>query len=116
MKHRPTRKRLACSARTYKDLAASATTTALREQFLKRAADTYGEAYQATGGYWTGINAATMNLLIGEEACAREIASKVRDQCLKEAILEAKGCGHKARSVERVVQQLHVLPRPLLKS
>ena len=70
--------------RTYKDLAASATTTAQREQFLKRAAETYDEAYQATGGYWTGINAATMNLLIGEEACAREIASKVRDQCLKE--------------------------------
>ncbi|MEY2541195.1 MAG: hypothetical protein QOI22_797, partial [Verrucomicrobiota bacterium] len=71
-------------ARTYKDLAATATSTEQREGLLKRAAEIYGEAYQATGGYWTGINAATMNLLVGEKERACEIASKVRDQCLKE--------------------------------
>ena len=70
--------------RTYKDLAGTAAGPAQREQFLKRAAETYTEAYQATGGYWTGINAATMNLLIGQKERACEIASKVRDQCLKE--------------------------------
>jgi class 3 adenylate cyclase len=70
--------------RTYKDLASTAATREQRQQLLKRAAETYGEAYRATGGYWTGINAATMNLLIGEKDHACAIASKVRDQCLKE--------------------------------
>ena len=70
--------------RTYKDLAGTAAKPAQREEFLKHAAETYTEAYQATGGYWTGINAATMNLLIGQKDRACEIASKVRDQCLKE--------------------------------
>src|SRR5207244_544401 len=70
--------------RTYKDLAAAAATRDQREAFLRRAAETYGEAYRATGGYWTGINAATMHLLIGEKERSCEIASKVREQCLKE--------------------------------
>ena len=37
-----------------------------------------------SGGYWTGINAATTNLLIGEEQLACQLAGKVREQCLKE--------------------------------
>ncbi|HWY50214.1 MAG TPA: TRAFs-binding domain-containing protein [Chthoniobacterales bacterium] len=70
--------------RTYKDLAAGAASTAQREQFLKRAAEIYTQAYQTTGGYWTGINAATMSLVCGETDRARELAQKVREQCLKE--------------------------------
>lgn len=70
--------------RTYKDLATNASTPAQRKEFLQRAAEIYGEAYQTTGGYWTGINAATMNLLIGEKERACELANKVRAQCLKE--------------------------------
>ena len=70
--------------RTYKDLAATATTPAQRTHYLKRAAKTYGEAYRTSGGYWSGINAATMSLLIGEKERACELASKVREQCLKE--------------------------------
>lgn len=70
--------------RTYKDLAATAASVKERGQFLKRAAETYAQAYQITGGYWSGINAATMNLLIGKTGQARELARKVRDQCLKE--------------------------------
>ena len=70
--------------RTYKDLAAGAASTAQREQFLKRAAEIYAQAYKATGGYWTGINAATMSLVCGETDRARELARKVREQCLKE--------------------------------
>ena len=70
--------------RTYKDLAATAATGKQRKEFLKRAAKTYGEAYQTSGGYWSGINAATMTLLIGESHRAREIATKVRNQCLNE--------------------------------
>jgi class 3 adenylate cyclase/tetratricopeptide (TPR) repeat protein len=70
--------------RTYKDLAATAATRKQRSEFLRRAAETYTQAYEATGGYWTGINAATMNLLIGETELAQELARKVRSECLEE--------------------------------
>jgi hypothetical protein len=70
--------------RTYKDLAANAATKVERKKFLRRAAETYAQAYQTSGGYWSGINAATMNLLIGEKKRACEIAKMVRAQCLKE--------------------------------
>lgn len=76
--------------RTYKDLAATAATKKQRNEFLKRAAETYTQAYKATGGYWTGINAATMNLLIGKTGRAQELARKVRDECLEE-IAERSG-------------------------
>jgi class 3 adenylate cyclase len=70
--------------RTYKDLAAQAPTDRERTEFLQHAADTYSQAYGKTGGYWTGINAATMNLMIGEAGRAREIAARVGQQCLRE--------------------------------
>jgi class 3 adenylate cyclase len=70
--------------RTYKDLAKTAPSPGARAQYLKRAAEIYGEAYRTSGGYWSGINAATMNLLIGENDRACEIAGRVREQCLKE--------------------------------
>jgi class 3 adenylate cyclase len=69
--------------RTYKDLAARSEPSE-RKKLLGRSAEIYGEAYQKSGGYWSGINAATMNLLIGEEGRACELAHKVRDQCLAE--------------------------------
>ena len=69
--------------RTYKDLAARAKMPE-RADLLKQAAEIYGEAYQVSGGYWTGINAATMNLLIGEEGRACQLAQDVRRQCLAE--------------------------------
>ena len=68
--------------RTYKDLAAAAGNSGARANFLKRAAETYAHAYEKTGGYWTGINAATMALLGHEVEHARKIASRVRDECL----------------------------------
>jgi class 3 adenylate cyclase len=70
--------------RTYKDLAASAGSKSRRNEFLKRAAKIYAEAYRKSGGYWTGINAATTSLLIGDKKHACELAKKVREQCLKE--------------------------------
>jgi class 3 adenylate cyclase len=70
--------------RTYKDLAAHAASAKERGQFLKRAAETYAQGYQVTGGYWSGINAATMNLLIGKTERAQELARKVRGECSKE--------------------------------
>ena len=70
--------------RTYKDLAAQARSPSQRASLLKRATGIYAQAYEATGGYWTGINAATMSLLCDEIDRARELARKVRDECLKE--------------------------------
>ena len=69
--------------RTYKDLAAAAGSSDARTDFLKRAASTYARAYEKTGGYWTGINAATMALLSDEVEHAGKIASRVREECLK---------------------------------
>lgn len=69
--------------RTFKDLATAARTDDDRMKFLRRAAEIYVEAYRLTGGYWTGINAATMALLTDGTDRARELAGKVRDQCLK---------------------------------
>jgi class 3 adenylate cyclase len=80
----PAEETLGMLGRTYKDLAATAATAKQRKEFLKRAAKIYGEAYQTSSGYWSGINAATMTLLIGDSDRAREIATKVREQCLKE--------------------------------
>ncbi|MEY2540070.1 MAG: hypothetical protein QOG67_3810 [Verrucomicrobiota bacterium] len=69
--------------RTYKDLALNAGSPT-RELLLRHAAGIYEEAYGLSGGYWTGINAATMHLLIGEKERACQIANKVREECLKE--------------------------------
>jgi class 3 adenylate cyclase len=70
--------------RTYKDLAAIVGSKSQRTQYLKRSAKIYEEAYQRSGGYWSGINAATMSLLIGKRDRACQLASRVREQCLKE--------------------------------
>jgi class 3 adenylate cyclase len=70
--------------RTYKDLAGRAPKSSDRHELLRRAAEIYGEAYEKSGGYYTGINAATMNLLIGDEGRACELAQRVREQCLIE--------------------------------
>src|SRR5438552_2694294 len=80
----PAEETLGMLGRTYKDLAATAATVQQRREFLKSAAKIYGEAYQTSGGYWSGINAATMTLLMGKNDRARQIATKVREQCLKE--------------------------------
>src|SRR5437588_4420431 len=83
---KPAEETLGMLGRTYKDLAIAAPTADQRAQFLKRAAETYAEAYRISGGYWSGINAATMNLLVGETERASDLAQKVRAQCLKEVV------------------------------
>ena len=80
----PAEETLGMLGRTYKDLAATAGSEPQRKEYLKRAAEIYAEAYRTSGGYWSGINAATMNLLTGEKERACAIAGKVREQCLKE--------------------------------
>jgi class 3 adenylate cyclase/tetratricopeptide (TPR) repeat protein len=69
-------------ARTYKDLWSKTHDPDVRRQHLERALHWYGEAHRRSGGYWSGINAATMALLLGRRDEARDLARKVRDACL----------------------------------
>lgn len=79
-------------ARTKKDLALEAVLPAERDRHLRRAAKAYAEAYQLTGGYWTGINAATLTLLSGDEAGAKSLAGLVQRQCLE--VIAQEGADH----------------------
>ena len=49
-------------------------------QFAQKSLDTYLKNYIATGSYYTGINAATMNHIIGRGGKAKEIASKLIEE------------------------------------
>ncbi len=60
-------------ARTYKDLWQQ-TGDASR---LRQARDAYLQAHEITGGTWSGINAATLALISGEEPRARRLAEQV---------------------------------------
>lgn len=71
-------------ARTYKDLWAQATDESERQQQLQLAYKFYDEAHERSSGYYSGINAATMALLLGERARAISLASEVREACLQE--------------------------------
>ena len=68
-------------ARTHKDLAAGATSPAERREHLQQAFEHYREAYVLTSGYWSGINAATMAVLLGDRDSAEKLARRVREQC-----------------------------------
>src|SRR2546423_6702860 len=70
-------------ARIYKDRAARTASSRDAREFLRQAAETYRQAHKLSGGYWTGINAATTALLIGKKNRAAKIASKVRALCLR---------------------------------
>jgi class 3 adenylate cyclase len=80
-------------ARTHKDLWARAADSAEKERQLSLSYDFYREAYELTGGYWTGINAATTALLLGHKGEAARLARKVRELCLLDlkAVEEASG-------------------------
>jgi class 3 adenylate cyclase len=71
-------------ARSYKDLWAQGGTAAERQANLSRAYSYYAEGYRLSAGIWTGINAATMALLMGRKDEAAEIARVVRDRCLQD--------------------------------
>ena len=70
-------------ARTYKDLAVQAMSAEQRQNCLRRAAEIYTQAYQNTHGNWSGINAATMSLLVGQTEHAVQLAKQVQRQCLE---------------------------------
>ncbi len=77
-------------ARTMKDLAMAASDADTRAADLKEAFELYEESYlresrqgHTDEAYYTGINAATMAFLRGDEARAREIAAHVRELCAR---------------------------------
>jgi class 3 adenylate cyclase/tetratricopeptide (TPR) repeat protein len=71
-------------ARAYKDLAEQTADPAAQRQRWGKAKEIYAASYAQTGGYWTGINAATMARLLGEEEEAETLALRVKRQCLTE--------------------------------
>ncbi|MGQ0764010.1 MAG: TRAFs-binding domain-containing protein [Acidobacteriota bacterium] len=75
---------LAILARTHKDLWTHATGKTERARQLKLAHKFYHESYKLNRGYYSGINAATLALLLGKKDDARALAQKVREACLTE--------------------------------
>lgn len=71
-------------ARTYKDLWLQATTDKARREQLQLADKFYNEAHERSSGYYSGINAATMALLLNQRERAVRLAGEVRELCLKE--------------------------------
>lgn len=71
-------------ARTHKDLWARAATKSEGNRQLRLAHKFYNEAYKLSRGYYSGINAATLALLLGRNDEARVLASEVRRACLSE--------------------------------
>jgi len=71
-------------ARTHKDLWAHAATKPEGNQQLRLAHKFYHEAYQQSRGYYSGINAATLALLLGRNDEARALAQEVRQACVNE--------------------------------
>jgi hypothetical protein len=67
-------------ARTHKDLGLHAG-GADRRHHLRAARTLYAEAFARSGGYWTGINVATLAALLGDSAESTAMAAKVSAQC-----------------------------------
>ena len=79
-------------ARTYKDLGLRAS-GAERLADLGKARDLYDEAHlRNRGAYWTGINAASLTLLLGDQDRARSLATTVEQECA-EALKKARNEG-----------------------
>jgi class 3 adenylate cyclase len=68
-------------ARTYKDLARETPDASKAGLYLHRAYQLYLQAYQSTEGYWSGINAATLALLLGDRRRSVELAREVSERC-----------------------------------
>jgi len=72
-------------AYVHKEFGLSATTERERQRRLRSACAIYSEAYSSGAGYMTGINAATLSLLMGETTNSKRLAEQVRDTCLDES-------------------------------
>jgi class 3 adenylate cyclase len=71
-------------ARARKDLGLLSADPSERRRHLFIAYQTYARAYGHYKGLWTGINAATLALLLGEKEQAQKLARSVRSRCLAE--------------------------------
>ena len=69
-------------ARTHKDLWAESVDPAERRRQLQLAYQSYLEAYRRSSGFWSGINAATMALLLGDHDEATALARSVHGECV----------------------------------
>ncbi len=80
-------------ARTHKDLASEAADVSERNRHLRQAYEFYTQAYRATGGYWSRINAATLAFLLGDQEQAMALARELTEQCRQKLnhAEEAKG-------------------------
>lgn len=67
-------------ARTHKDLGLNATDSE-RRRHLGAACAGYAAAFERGGGYWTGINVATLAALLGERDRSRAVARTVMANC-----------------------------------
>ena len=70
--------------RTHKDLALTARESTQRTWHLSRAQDAYGDAFRRTQGSYSAINAATVALLLGQDAEAASLARQARKAALRE--------------------------------
>ncbi|MDX6693740.1 MAG: hypothetical protein QOF02_1343 [Blastocatellia bacterium] len=71
-------------ARTHKDLWSLATAKQDKRKQLRLAYKFYNEAHKRSGGYYSGINVATMALLLDDRERAVALAKKLREECLDE--------------------------------
>ena len=69
----------ALRARIAKDVALAASGPERRREAARSAA-LYGAIFARTGGYYPGVNAATLSLLAGDAAAARSLATEVLDR------------------------------------
>lgn len=69
-------------ARVSKELAGQATDPTAKKWRWRLAYELYAAAYEQTGGYWTGINAATIARYLGEKEEAVALSHRVTEQCL----------------------------------
>ncbi len=67
----------ALKARLYKDLALNARNKEEREKWLIQSAHLYQKLFQETRSYYPGINAATLQILLGENEKAQSLAKEV---------------------------------------
>src|SRR5262249_53323823 len=72
-------------ARTYKDLGFQCreTNSARARKYWKRSFRHYNSAYAETDSYYTGINAATLSVLLGSSRKARDLAERVLGDSLQ---------------------------------
>ena len=79
-------------ARAHKDLADRTDDPERKRQYWQSAYELYHRAAQETGGYYTGINAATLAKILGRDQEAAELALGVRGSCQEDlAACQAEG-------------------------